>query len=136
MDRATHKILSDINASIRFYSIKDPKEITTRINQLEQEWSIEHWLQISVSTIALMGVLSGFIVNIYWLILPMIVLIFLLQYAIQGWCPPVSLLRYFQVKNQKEINAEIYALKFLRNDFEKKTENQTRADLAISAVMK
>jgi hypothetical protein len=53
-----------------------------------------------------------------WLILPIIASTFLLQYAIQGWCPPIYLLRRFGFRTRQEINLEIYALKALRGDFD------------------
>jgi hypothetical protein len=53
-----------------------------------------------------------------WLILPIIASTFLFQYAIQGWCPPVYLLRRFGFRTRQEINLEIYALKVLRGDFD------------------
>ncbi len=47
---------------------------------------------------------------------------FLLQHAIQGWSPPLPLLRWLGFRTQAEIEAERYALKALRGDF---------ADLAV-----
>lgn len=135
-EAANHRILGDMHASIRYYSNKSDEEITRRINSLQKEWDIERWFQVSASILSLIGVLLGFITNIFWLILPMIVLTFLFQHAVQGWCPPLPFFRYLKVRTQKEIDAEIYALKFLRNDFEKQGETQSRADFAISAVKK
>ena len=45
------------------------------------------------------------------------VLGFLFQHAIQGWCPPVPVLRRFGVRTAAEIEEERYALKLLRGDF-------------------
>jgi hypothetical protein len=42
---------------------------------------------------------------------------FLLQHALQGWCPPVPLLRKTGVRTMREIDIERYALKALRGDF-------------------
>jgi hypothetical protein len=44
---------------------------------------------------------------------------FLLMYAVQGWCPPVSILRRFGFRTRQEIDLEKYALKALRGDSEK-----------------
>ena len=42
---------------------------------------------------------------------------FLLQHAVQGWCPPVPVFRRLGVRTQTEIDEERYALKALRGDF-------------------
>src|SRR5439155_25183417 len=49
--------------------------------------------------------------------IPCFVLPFLFQHAIQGWCPPVPILRRKGVRTRREIDAEKYALKALRGDF-------------------
>jgi len=46
------------------------------------------------------------------------VLPMLLMHATQGWCPPVPVLRRFGVRTRHEIDAEKYALKILRGDFD------------------
>ena len=43
--------------------------------------------------------------------------LFLLQHALQGWCPPLPLLRRLGVRTQAEIERERYALKAIRGDF-------------------
>jgi hypothetical protein len=35
---------------------------------------------------------------------------FLLQHGLQGWCPPLPVLRRLGVRTQREIDAEKYAL--------------------------
>ena len=42
---------------------------------------------------------------------------FLLQHALQGWCPPLPLLRQLGVRTAEEINEERTALKTIRGDF-------------------
>jgi hypothetical protein len=44
---------------------------------------------------------------------------FLLQHALQGWCPPVPFFRSRGVRTAREIDQERYALKALRGDFAK-----------------
>lgn len=53
-----------------------------------------------------------------WFILPGIVAGFLLQHAVQGWCPPVALFRRLGFRTASEIEAERYALKIIRGDFD------------------
>jgi hypothetical protein len=57
-----------------------------------------------------------------WLLLPgLVVLPFLFQHAVQGWCPPVSVFRRLGVRTRREINGEKFALKVLRGDFDQIT---------------
>lgn len=49
--------------------------------------------------------------------LPAAVSAFLLQHALQGWCPPVPFFRKRGVRTPAEIAAERNALKLLRGDF-------------------
>ncbi len=58
-------------------------------------------------------------VNKKWLILPGLVTGFLFQHALQGWCPPLPVLRRMGFRTSAEINEERYALKALRGDFER-----------------
>ena len=46
-----------------------------------------------------------------WLWLPGFVTAFLFQHAVQGWCPPVPLLRRLGVRTAREIELERSALK-------------------------
>lgn len=56
--------------------------------------------------------------NKKWLILPTVVLSFFMQHAIQGWCPPLPILRKLNIRTSKEIEQEKYALKLIRGDFD------------------
>jgi len=42
---------------------------------------------------------------------------FLLQHAVQGWCPPLPVLRRLGFRTAREIEVERNALKALRGDF-------------------
>jgi hypothetical protein len=85
--------------------------------------------------ISLIGLGLGTFIHRRWDVLPALVGIFLLQHAIQGWCPPVPLLRQHGVRTATEIGYERYALKALRGDFESLNESGTAAsDAALAAV--
>ncbi len=105
-------------ACIRAYADRGRDEITTRICELEREWDIERWLEMNAAGLALGGLLLGMTKSRAWLLLPGIVLPFLLQHAVQGWCPPVAVLRRRGIRTRQEIDREIYALRALRGDFE------------------
>ena len=51
-----------------------------------------------------------------WLVLPGLVGAFLFQHALQGWCPPVPVLRRLGYRTAREIETERVALKALRGD--------------------
>jgi hypothetical protein len=52
------------------------------------------------------------------LILPGVVAAFLLQHAIQGFCPPLPVLRALGYRTDREIETERNALKAARGDFD------------------
>ena len=97
--------------NISRYKRQDRKVIARRIEELDREWDVERVLQVNAATLALSGLLLGMTVNRKWLLLPGIVLPFLLQHSLQGWCPPLPLLRRLGVRTRNEIDREKYALK-------------------------
>jgi hypothetical protein len=58
--------------------------------------------------------------------LPAVVAAFLLQHALQGWCPPLSIFRRRGVRTAREIAEERYALKVLRGDFRSVSQRADR----------
>jgi hypothetical protein len=58
------------------------------------------------------------VVSRKWLLLPVAVGGFLLQHALQGWCPPLIWFRRMGFRTASEIEAERYGLKLLRGDFD------------------
>lgn len=101
------------NSNIRRYANSNPDVIHRRIKELDQEWDIERVLEVNASTLALTGLLLGVTVNRKWLVLPGAVLSFLLQHGLQGWCPPLPILRRLGVRTRGEIDREKYELKAL-----------------------
>jgi hypothetical protein len=61
--------------------------------------------------------LLGIFFDRRFLALPVAVTAFLLQHAVQGWCPPVPFFRKRGVRTMREIDEERFALKALRGDF-------------------
>lgn len=92
-------------------------ELGARIQQLEREWDIERTLEANAATVSLAGLALGLLVDRRFLVLPVAVAGFLLQHALQGWCPPLPLLRRLGIRTAAEIHQEILALKILRGDF-------------------
>ena len=65
----------------------------------------------------LAGLVLGVTVSRKWLLLPVAVGGFLLQHALQGWCPPLIWFRRLGVRTASEIDLERFSLKVLRGDF-------------------
>ena len=105
------------------YFVQHPEHIERRLRELDEEWDIERWLEANASVLALSGTLLGIFVNRKFLLIPCFVLPFLLQHALQDWCPPVPILRRKGVRTRREIDAEKYALKALRGDFAELTRD-------------
>jgi hypothetical protein len=91
--------------------------IERRLRELDEEWDIERVLQANAATVSLLGIALGTTIDRRFLALPGLVAAFLLQHALQGWCPPVPFLRRFGIRTQSEIERERYALKAIRGDF-------------------
>ena len=98
------------------YFAAHPSEINGRLRELDREWDIERALEANASTLAFTGVVLGATVDRRWLALPALVTAFLFQHAIQGWCPPLPILRRLGFRTSSEIEQERYALKALRGD--------------------
>ena len=123
----------ELAARVHEYEQKSPAEITGRINELDREWDIERWLETNASAIAFTGLVLGVTHSKKWFLVPGIVLPFLFQHAVQGWCPPVPVLRRLGVRTREEIDREKYALKVLRGDFEQFGSSQS-SETALAAV--
>jgi hypothetical protein len=85
--------------------------VEARLEDLKQEWDIERAIEANAASIALIGVILGAFASPWFLLLPAAVCIFLLQHALQGWCPPVPILRRLGFRTQPEIEAERLALR-------------------------
>lgn len=110
----------DQQARARIQALRDASDaqLTARITELEEESDIERVLEINASSLALIGLALGVFVNRRLLAIPAVVLAFLLQHGIQGWCPPVPVLRKLGIRTRQEIDAEKYALKKMRGDYD------------------
>jgi hypothetical protein len=116
----------DINAAIQrriernvaFYATASPELISERLHELDEEWDIERVLEANAAGVSLAGVAMGLTTNRLFFLLPGVVAAFLLQHAIQGWCPPIGVFRSLGFRTSSEIDTERYALKALRGDFD------------------
>ncbi len=104
---------------VQRFAGKSKEEITEQIDRLEREWDMERLLETNASILSLVG-MSAYAGsrNKKWLFLPGVVMSFLVQHSIQGWCPPMPVFRKLGVRTRQEIEREKYALKALRGDFD------------------
>lgn len=113
-----------------------PEAIGRRLEELDQEWDIERTLEANAATAVLVGLTLGATVDRKWFIFPAFVAGFLLQHAVQGWCPPLPIFRRLGFRTQTEIDEEKHALKALRGDFKnigKRGAGVVEADGALEA---
>ena len=123
--RVPEHTADDANEEIRRWTHEDiariaaggPEAIGRRLAELDREWDIERLLEANASTLSLIGLGLGRFVDRRFYLLPAVVVGFLLQHAVQGWCPPMPVFRRLGVRTASEIEEERYALKALRGDF-------------------
>ncbi len=140
-DRVAAQTDSAINAWIKRaaerrvarYAGEKAPALTRRIGELDAEWDIERYLEMNASALAFTGIVLGLARDRRFFIVPMLVLPFLFQHAVQGWCPPVPLLRRKGIRTRREIEIEKYALKALRGDFGKLTASADPIERARAA---
>ena len=101
-------IRDEIDDSVRWHS-RHPERIDRRLHELDEEWDIERTLEANAATLALTGSVLGIFVDKRFLAVPVVVTAFLLQHALQGWCPPVPFFRRRGVRTMREIDEERYA---------------------------
>lgn len=135
-DGANSVIDQIILTNIRKFAGKSPEEISHRIKQLDKEWDVDRVLDLNMSAFALCGITSSLIFNQYSIILPILLLLFFIWHAFQGWCPPIPMLRYLKFRTRPEIDREKYALKAMRGDFKGLANEKELAVWAFEATKK
>jgi hypothetical protein len=116
-DCVNEMIHDRLERSIEHHRGLPAEQIERRLRELDEEWDIERAIEANASTLALIGLGLGATVNKKFFILPGVITAFLLQHALQGWCPPIPVVRRLGFRTQSEIEQERYALKALRGDF-------------------
>lgn len=109
-----------------------PDGIADRLDALDREWDVERALEANAASVALFGLALGATVDRRFFAVPTLVAGFLLQHAVQGWCPPVPVLRRLGFRTQSEIERERCALKALRGDFADVQTGRGRVDPAAA----
>lgn len=111
------RIRQETERSVEFYRAH-PEEIPRRPKELDEEWDIERAIEANAAVLGFAGVVLGATSDRRWLTLPALVTAFLFQHAVQGWCPPVPILRRLGFRTAYEIEEERLALSAARGDFD------------------
>jgi hypothetical protein len=110
-DAVNQRIDRQIEENVLLYRNESQDQIQRRIWELDREWDIERMLEMMASSFSLTGIALGFTKGRRWFLLPTGVLSFLFMHAVQGWCPPIPILRRLGFRTREEIDRERYALK-------------------------
>jgi hypothetical protein len=136
-EHINRRIAAQLEENVRYYA-EHPELIDGRLRELDAEWDVERTLEANAATLALTGTVLAAVADRRWLALPAVVTTFLLQHALQGWCPPLPVLRRLGVRTMQEIGQERVALKALRGDFgpveRADGDARTRASAALGAA--
>ena len=125
VDRVPQSTAASVNDEIRRQmeervercAAAGPEMINRRLLELDEEWDVERTLEANAATLITVGSALALVSNRRYAFVPLVVGGFLLQHAIQGWCPPLPVLRRLGFRTQTEIEEERFALKSLRGDF-------------------
>jgi len=133
-DKLNGQIRQQTISSLKTYLGSDPTVLSERIRQLDREWDVERVLESGAGSLMLAGSLLGYRKSrCCWFLFTGTVGFFLLQHALQGWCPPLPAARAKGVRTAEEIGAEKTVLKRMRGDF---AEDTADADSMLTQAEK
>lgn len=134
-ERINEKIRNDTERNIALYAAAGNAIINQRLKELDEEWDVERALEMNASAIALLGLLFSIAGGRRWFLLPALAAGFLMQHALQGWCPPVAILRRLGFRTRAEIDRERYAMKILRGDFQNMAKPEENAPVVAGEIL-
>lgn len=112
-DDVNDRIQRDILVRVSLYQDAPTEHVERRLEELDREWDIERTLEANAASLTLAALVLGKTVNRRWYAFPAVIAGFLLQHAIQGWCPPIPVFRRLGVRTAREIDQERDALRYL-----------------------
>lgn len=117
-DNVNRRIREQTERNVARIAAEGPAAVARRLAELDREWDIERTLEGNAATVILIGSALGAFVDRRFFVLPAVVAGFLLQHAVQGWCPPLPIFRRAGVRTAAEIDHERDSLKVLLRDFQ------------------
>lgn len=105
-----NEILMNIEKIVHEYRHKKELEIENRIRELDYEWDTERTLEANFAAVVLLSAILSAVHHKKWLYLTGTASVFLLQHALQGWCPPLPVIRKLGIRTASEIYLEKMAL--------------------------
>src|SRR4051794_4227988 len=98
------EIRRQTEANIAHYSRQGTDAMERRLKELSEEWDVERVLEANAAMASLIGLTLGATVDRRLFLFPAAVATFLLQHALQGWCPPLEIFRRRGVRTASEID--------------------------------
>ncbi|MEI7958785.1 MAG: hypothetical protein WCI40_06725 [Verrucomicrobiota bacterium] len=115
--KLNERIFSETQQNVERLCGSDRETITRRLDELDREWDFERTIQTGASAQVLLGLALGRFLDRRWYAWSGVVAGFLLMHALQGWAPPLPILRRLGFRTQAEIEEERDALRIMRGDF-------------------
>ena len=124
-----------INLKEDYYREASITELSQRIKELDNEWDTERTLEVSFASLVILSTLMGTYSSKKWYAVGGVAAGFMLQHALQGWCPPLSLIRRLGIRTADEINREKTIVKFYRGDYDYFEIAEESEDNSLSSRM-
>lgn len=115
--RLNQRITAQTQRNVERFCGTDKETLAFRLDELDREWDFERAIQTGAASQILLGLALGTLVDRRWYAWSGVVAGFLLLHALQGWAPPLPILRRLGFRTQAEIEEERDALRLLRGDF-------------------
>jgi hypothetical protein len=103
--------------NIQKHQNSDKEAIDARIAKLNNEWDTERVLEMNFGALVSLSWVLGSTVSKKWFALGGLAGLFLVQHALQGWCPPLPIIRRLGIRTVDEIYKEKSALLILKNEY-------------------
>lgn len=97
-------------ARIARYAAEPEDALRGRLEELDYEWDVERVLEANFAGVVLASLLLGRLAGKGYFALAGIAAVFMTQHVLQGWCPPLPLLRRMGIRTSREIEHERNAL--------------------------
>ncbi len=120
--------------NIHVYSVQSGQDITYHIGELRNEWSLERSVEAAAAGIAMLGLILGAFASPVFLIFPIIIVGFALAHSIWRYRPDFAKLPKQGLRTQREIDAEIFAMRFMRGELSYLPTASDRALIAERAI--